>query len=233
VIARTRSGDPMKLRWTESHQKFLKDLSLGELISVLQKGVLWELAIHDYEGITDLERRLSGKRIAVLVADGFEQAELAGPMQALRDTGAEADIVSPANNSARGRCFDEWGDEFRVDVALQSANVEDYDGLLLPGGITNSDALRTNKDAVRFVKAFYNRDKPIAALCYGVRILIEARVAQGHRLSSCKELKTDLEHAGAKWINEPVVVDDGLVTGRRPDDIPLFNRKMIEMFACA
>lgn len=231
VIATAPDGSPIRLRWTESHQKVLTDLSFGELISVVRKGALWELAINDVEGISDVERYLSEKRVAALVADGFEQVELTRPLQALRNAGAKPDIISLANRRVKGWRFGEWGDEFRVDVPLESAKAEDYDALLLPGGMKNAETLSSDEDAIGFVKAFHEMGKPIVAICHGVWLLLEAGIVKGHRLTSCEALRRDLENAGAKWTSQTVVVDNGLVTRQRLDDIPEFNRCMIQAFA--
>jgi protease I len=230
-IATAPDGSPIRLRWTESHQKVLTDLSLGQLISVVRKGALWELAIQDVEGISDVERLLSEKRVAVLVADGFEQIALIRPLQALRNTGATVDIISPANGLVKGRRLDQWGDQYWFDAPLDSVEARDYDGLLLPGGAKHSYTLSADDDALGFVQAFHEQGKPIAALGNGVRVLLEANVVQGRRLTACDELREALRNAGAEWALQKVVVDKELVTGQSPADIPEFNRHMIETFA--
>ncbi len=231
VIATAADGSLIRLRWTESHQRVLSDLSLGQLISVVRKGALWELAIQDVEGISDVARLLSGKRVAVLVADGFEQVALTRPLQALRNTGAKADIISPADGQVRGRRLDQWGDQYSVDAALGSVEAQDYDGLLLPGGVKHSETLSADENAIGFVRAFHERGKPIAALGSGVRVLLEASIVKGRRLTASDGLREELRNAGAEWAIQRVVVDEGLVTGQSPEDISEFSRNMIEAFA--
>jgi protease I len=174
---------------------------------------------------------LQGKRVAVLVADGFEQEELTRPREALDTAGAKSQIVSPGRDKVRGWKHTEWGDAFPVDVALDTANPGDFDALLLPGGVMNPDKLRANPRAVQFVKHFWDAGKPIAAICHGPWMLVETGIARGRRLTSYPSIKTDLMNAGANWVDEPVVTDSGVVTSRRPDDIPAFNSKMVEEFA--
>lgn len=174
---------------------------------------------------------LNGKNVAILVADGFEQVELTEPQQALQQAGAQTRIVSPAKNQVKGWNHTEWGEQFPVDIPLDQANPEDFDALLLPGGVMNPDKLRMNPQAVQFVRGFFNSGKPVAAICHGPWTLIEAGVVQGRTLTSYESLQTDLRNAGARWVNQEVVTDNGLVTSRKPDDIPAFNRKMIEEFA--
>ena len=178
-----------------------------------------------------MEKKLNGKKVAILVADGFEQVELTGPQQALEDAGAETLIVSPNEESVAGWHHYDAGDLFDVDVPLEEADAGDFDALLLPGGVANPDQLRMNPKAVRFVKAFLDAGKPVAAICHGPWTLIEAGAVKGRTMTSWPSIKTDLINAGAKWVDEPVVTDNGLVTSRKPDDIPAFNEKMIEEFA--
>jgi protease I len=173
---------------------------------------------------------LTGKIIAILVADGFEQVELVDPKRALESAGATTDIVSPADGEVRGWKHTDWGDKFTVDVELESADVNSYDGLLLPGGVINPDTLRINKKAVSFIKSFFDAGKPVAAICHGPWTLVEAGVVRGRTLTSWPSLKTDIRNAGGNWVDNEVVTDKGLVTSRKPDDIPAFNRKMIEEF---
>lgn len=174
---------------------------------------------------------LKGKRIAILVADGFEQIELTSPREALRGAGAECEIVSPATDEVQGWHHDRPGDMFLVDVALPLADANDYDALLLPGGVQNPDTLRMNDDAVKFVRAFVEGGKQIAAICHGPWTLIEAGMTYGRTMTSWPSLKSDLLNAGANWIDREVVVDNGLITSRRPDDLPAFNAAMVEEFA--
>jgi protease I len=174
---------------------------------------------------------LRNKRVAVLVDNGFEQSELVEPRKALQEAGAKAEVVSPQAGKVKGWQHTNWGDEIPVDVALDSAKAEDYDALLLPGGVMNPDKLRGNASAVTFVKHFVDSGKPIAAICHGPWTLIEAGGVRGRKMTSWPSLQTDLKNAGANWVDEEVVTDNGLVTSRKPDDIPAFNRKMIEEFA--
>lgn len=174
---------------------------------------------------------LNGKRIAILVADGFEQVELTEPQKALQAAGARTEIVSPAKGEVQGWKHDDKADKFPVDIQLESADAKSFDALLLPGGVRNPDLLRTEPAAVQFVKDFVNAGKPIAAICHGPWTLIEAGAVRGRKLTSWPSLKTDLTNAGANWVDEEVVTDKGLVTSRKPDDIPAFNRKMIEEFS--
>jgi protease I len=174
---------------------------------------------------------LQGKKVAILVADGFEQVELTGPKEALDQAGAKTAIVSPAEGQVKGWNHTEWGDRLPVDVPLQQANPESYDALLLPGGVMNPDKLRANPAAVRFVKSFVDAGKPIAAICHGPWTLIEAGAVRGKKMTSWPSLQTDLKNAGANWVDQEVVHDGNLVTSRKPDDIPAFNREMVELFA--
>jgi protease I len=174
---------------------------------------------------------LNGKKIAILVDNGFEQEELTRPQQALHEAGAQTHIVSPQTGQVKGWEHTDWGDPFPVDVSLDQANADAYDGLLLPGGVMNPDHLRHNEKALRFVKAFFDAGKPVAAICHAPWTLIDAGVVKGRKLTSYPSLQTDLKNAGATWVDQEVVVDNGLVTSRKPDDIPAFNRKMVEEFA--
>ncbi|HET8656820.1 MAG TPA: type 1 glutamine amidotransferase domain-containing protein [Longimicrobiaceae bacterium] len=174
---------------------------------------------------------LNGKRVAMLVANGFEQVEMTGPRQALQDAGAMVKLVSPVQGKVKGWQHDHWGDEFPVDVPLDQANPDDFDALVVPGGVMSPDHLRMNDQAVRFVRAFFTSDKPLAAICHGPWMLVEADVVRGRTLTSWPSLQTDVENAGGKWVDQPVVTDQGLVTSRKPDDIPAFNDKVIEEIA--
>jgi protease I len=177
-----------------------------------------------------MAKKLQKKRVAILVTDGFEQDELAKPRQALDEAGALTEIVSPKANKVKGWKYTDWGEDFRVDCQLSNANPDDYDALLLPGGQMNPDSLRLEDNAVRFVRAFAAKGKPIAAICHGPALLIEAGIVKGSQMTSFPSIKTDLKNAGADWIDREVVTDQGLVTSRKPDDIPAFNRKMVEEF---
>lgn len=174
---------------------------------------------------------LQGKKVAILVADGFEQVELLEPKKALDEAGAKTEVVSPAQGKVKGWNFKEWGKEVPVDVPLDCAKPENYDALLLPGGVMNPDHLRMNPKAVEFVRQFVQSDKPIAAICHGPWTLIEASAVRGRTLTSWPSLKTDLRNAGANWVDQDSVRDGHLVTSRKPDDIPAFNREMIQLFA--
>jgi protease I len=176
---------------------------------------------------------LKGVKVAILVTDGFEQVELTEPRKALDDAGADTSIISPKRDVVRGWNFTDWGDNFAVDVPLDQARPEDFDALLLPGGVINPDRLRTEPKAVEFVKSFFSADKPVAAICHGPWTVIEAQAARGKRIAAWPSLKTDLTNAGAQWIDQEVVVDGKLVSSRRPDDIPAFNREMINVFSRA
>ena len=173
---------------------------------------------------------LDGRRIAIVVASGFEQVEMTDPRRALDEAGAATDLISPEKDRVKGWQHTRWGDEFDVEVPLDEADPSDYDALLLPGGVMNPDKLRVNEKAVRFVKSFFDSGKPVAAICHGPWTLIEAGAVKGRRVTSWPSIRTDLKNAGADWVDRKVVVDSGLVTSRKPDDIPAFNEKMIEEF---
>lgn len=173
---------------------------------------------------------LNNVRVAILVADGFEQVELTEPRKALDQAGATTQIVSSASGEVEGWKHFDKGDRFKVDVPLGSADAASFDALLLPGGVANPDQLRTNPKAVAFVKEFFELGKPVAAICHGPWTLIEADAVRGRRVTSWPSLKTDLANAGAQWVDEEVVVDEGLVSSRKPQDIPAFNREMIKLF---
>lgn len=176
-----------------------------------------------------MKNDLDQTKVAVLVDNGFEEIELTAPVQALKDAGAEVKIVSPQAR-VKGWNHTEWGNEFETDELLEHANSEEFDCLLLPGGVMNPDYLRINAKAVAFVKHFLETGKPIAAICHGPWTLIETGLIPKRRVTSYPSIKTDLINAGATWEDSEVVVDKGLVTSRKPDDIPVFNKKMIEEF---
>ncbi len=176
---------------------------------------------------------LKGKKIAILVADGFEQVELTEPRKALEDAGADAFIVSIKEGTVKGWDETDWGEIFTVDMVVDETSADNFDGLLLPGGQMNPDHLRNNEKAVAFVKQFAEQGKPIAAICHGPWTLVEANLVQGKLVTSFPSIQTDLRNAGANWVDQEVVVDHGLVTSRKPADIPAFNQKMIEEFAKA
>lgn len=179
------------------------------------------------------DETLEGLNIAILVTDGFEQVELIRPREALDEAGATTNVVSPKADRVRGWNFTDWGDELPVDVRLDDAEPDDFDALLLPGGVINPDSLRIEPKAVAFVKAFFDAEKPVAAICHGPWTIINAGAARGRRMTSWPSLEVDLRNAGAKWVDEEAVTDQGLVTSRRPDDIPAFNRAMIDLFSRA
>jgi protease I len=173
-------------------------------------------------------KELDGKKVAILVADGFEQSELTEPRKALEKAGAKTVLISPNDGHVRGWTDGDWGKKFDVDLPLSDASPEEFDGLLLPGGVKNPDTLRMDEDAVEFVREFFNSGKPVAAICHGPWTLINAGVVQGRRMTSYPSVSIDLKNAGAEWVDEEVVVDNGLVTSRKPSDIPAFNAKFIE-----
>jgi protease I len=176
---------------------------------------------------------LRGVRVAILATDGFEQAELTEPRQALDAAGADTAIVSPKQGKVRGWKMKEWADEVEVDQALDQADPKNYDALVLPGGVINADALRMQPQAVKFVKSFFDAGKPVGVICHASWALIESGVVKGHRMTSWPSLKTDLTNAGAQWVDEEVVVDRNLVSSRKPDDIPAFNREIERLFSQA
>jgi protease I len=178
-----------------------------------------------------MQKKLEGKKVAILVADGFEQVELTEPMKALEAAGAKIEVVSPADNKVQGWNHDEKADLFTVDMPLMRARSDDYDALLLPGGVRNPDRLRMLTRAVEFIDGFFAAGKPVAAICHAPWTLIEGEMVKGRRITSWPSLKTDLLNAGADWVDREVVVDHGLVTSRKPADLPAFNQKMIEEFA--
>jgi protease I len=174
---------------------------------------------------------LSDKRVAIVVANGFEQIEMTDPREALEAAGATTDLVSIEDDEVKGWNHTEWGDTFKVDVPIDEADPEDYDALLLPGGVMNPDKLRRDERVLQFVRSFFDEGKPVASICHGPWTLIDAGVAKGRRMTSYHSIQTDLKNAGVEWVDEEVVVDQGLVTSRKPDDLPAFDEKMIEEFA--
>jgi protease I len=178
-----------------------------------------------------MAQQLRGKAVAVLATDGVEQVELTEPVKALKSSGAEVHIVAPKSGPIQGFNHHDKGDRIAVDATLDQADASRYDALVLPGGVINPDALRLDPRAVGFVRAFVQSATPIAAICHGPWTLIDAGGVKGRRVTSWPSLKTDLTNAGANWVDEPVVTDRGLVTSRKPDDLPALCRKMIEEFA--
>jgi protease I len=178
-----------------------------------------------------MNSNLNNKKVAILAADGFEQSELEEPLKALRNEGAKVSVVSPKEGKIQGMKHLDKGDTFEVDLALSKANASDFDALFIPGGLANPDTLRSTREAVDFVRAFAKDGKPIGAICHGPWVLIEAGIVKGRRLTSWPAIQTDIRNAGGQWVDEEVVVDNGLVTSRKPDDLKAFNAKLIEEFA--
>ncbi len=176
------------------------------------------------------DTELAGLKVAMLVTDGFEEVELTGPREALDDAGAKTSLVSPKTGEVKAWRHTDWGATFPVDVALASADVDDFDALVLPGGVLNPDKLRIDEDAVDFVRSFFEAGKPVAAICHGPWTIIEAGCAEGRRIAAWPSLKTDLTNAGAEYVDQSVVVDRGLVSSRNPDDLPDFNREILRLF---
>jgi protease I len=174
---------------------------------------------------------LKGKKIAILATDGFEQSELLEPQRRLQEAEAEVDVVSPKSGEIRGWNHTDWGRTVTVNKTLTDVSPDEYDGLVLPGGQINPDLLRVNPDALSFVKSFFEARKPVAAICHAPWLLIEAGVIRGRKATSYHSIKTDMKNAGADWVDQEVVMDDGLITSRNPDDLPVFCDKAIEAFA--
>ena len=174
--------------------------------------------------------KLDGKKVAILVADGFEQVEMTKPREAFDAAGAETKIVSLKSDQIQGMNHMEKGDKFDVDLTLDDARPEEFDALMIPGGLYNPDALRSNEGALDFARQFFKAGKPVAAICHGPQVLISADLVRGRKMTSWPAIKVDMRNAGARWVDEEVVVDNGLVSSRKPDDIPAFNNKMIEEF---
>lgn len=175
--------------------------------------------------------KLSGKKVAILTEDGFEEVELTSPKKALEEAGAEVQIVSPQKEKVKAWDHDHWSVELSVDVPLEKANVEDYDALLIPGGVINPDKMRVNQDCVDFAQQFLEEGKTVAAICHGPQLLIETGMLRGRNMTSFPSIRTDLENAGVTWADLEVVTDNGLITSRSPKDLDAFNRKVIEEIA--
>ncbi len=175
-----------------------------------------------------MEALLENKNVAILATNGFEESELTSPREALQEAGAKTFIVSPDSGTIKSWHEGNWGGEFEVDLTLDKAEAESFDALVLPGGVINPDTLRLNDRAIDFVRSFFEAGKPVSAICHGSQLLIDAEVLQGRTLTSWPSLKNDLKNAGARWIDNEVVVDQGLTTSRSPEDLPAFNKKMIE-----
>ena len=172
--------------------------------------------------------RVSGKKVAILTENGFEEVELTSPKKAMEDAGIEVDIVSPQKDKVKAWAHDHWSIEVLVDVNLSQAKVEDYDALMIPGGVMNPDLMRLNEDCVQFAKDFMEAGKPVAAICHGPQLLIETGLLKGRKMTSYPSVKTDLKNAGADSKDKEVVVDNGLVTSRSPKDLEAFNKKLVE-----
>ena len=170
------------------------------------------------------------KRIAILATDGFEESELQSPKEAIEKQGWRAEIVSLKGGTIKAWAKNDWGKEYPVDNIVDDVKATEYDGLLIPGGVINPDKLRRENKVLDFVREFYNEKKPVAAICHGPQVLISAGVVAGREMTSFESVKIDLQNAGAAWLDEEVVVDKGLVTSRSPQDLPAFNKKMIEEF---
>jgi protease I len=173
---------------------------------------------------------LSGKKVAIITENGFEEVELTSPKQALEQAGATVHVISPEKGKVKAWDHDHWSIEVPVDVSLQDANPNEYDALMIPGGVLNPDKMRMNPECVEFAQHFIDSGKPIAAICHGPQLLIETGALNGRTMTSYPSLKTDLENAGVKWEDKEVITDNGLVTSRSPKDLAAFNRKMIEEF---
>ena len=178
-----------------------------------------------------MARKLEGKKVAILVANGFEQVEMTKPREALDEAGAETKIVSLKSGQIQGMNHADKGDKFDVDLTVNEARPEEFDALMIPGGLLNPDALRSDEDALEFARNFFREHKPVAAICHGPQVLISADLVRGRKMTSWPAIQVDMRNAGEHWVDEEVVVDNGLVSSRKPDDIPAFNQKMIEEFA--
>ncbi len=185
--------------------------------------------LHRHEN--NIMKTLTNKKVAILVTNGFEQSEYEKPVEALKDAGAETTTVSLEAGKIKAWKDKDWGDEFSVDKTVDEVSADEFDALVLPGGVMSPDKLRMNKNAVNFVREFLANRKPVAAICHGPWTLIETGLLQGRKLTSYPSLKTDLTNAGANWVDEEVVVDNGLVTSRNPKDLPAFCEKMVEEIA--
>jgi protease I len=176
------------------------------------------------------EQKLQGKKVAILAAEMFEEVELVEPRRALQEAGANTELISLESGEVQGFDHYDRAGSYKVDKTVEEVSADDYDALMLPGGVGNPDNLRQDENAVQFVRGFFEQGKPVAAICHAAWTLIEAGVVRGRKLTSYPSIQTDVRNAGGEWVNEKVVVDQGLVTSRKPDDIPAFNEKMIEEF---
>ena len=180
-----------------------------------------------------MAKQLEGMKVAILATDGFEQVELTEPRKALDEAGARTHVVAPDGGSIKGWDHTDWGDSVDVDETLDEASPDDYDALLLPGGVLSPDKLRMNEKALDFVRHFFRSGKPVAAICHGSQTMINASVVEGRRMTSYEAIRKDLENAGATWVDQEVVCDNGLITSRKPDDIPAFNEAIVSEFSLA
>lgn len=171
---------------------------------------------------------LNRKRVAILATNGFEESELREPKKALEEAGAYVDIVSEELGEIKSWADGNWGKSYKVNKTLDQVNQSDYHALMLPGGVINPDKLRRNKTAISFIKSFFENHKPVGAICHAPWLLAEADVLKGRKITSFGSIKTDMKNAGANWVDEEVVVDEGLVTSRSPKDLPAFNKKLVE-----
>jgi protease I len=178
-----------------------------------------------------MNKKLENKKVAIVVTDGFEESEFVKPLEALKEAGATVDVIALKSGTVKSWTNKNWGSDFPVDKEISEANAQDYDALVLPGGVMNPDKLRMNQEVINFANGFFDDAKPIAAICHGPWTLIETGELKGRRLTSYPSLKTDLINAGAEWVDEEVVVDNGLVTSRNPGDLPAFCKKMVEEIA--
>ncbi len=168
------------------------------------------------------------KRVAILATDGFEESELKSPKEAMEEAGFTVDIISEKSGTIKGWADGNWSNEYQVTATIDNVSAKDYNALMLPGGVINPDKLRRNDDALIFVRDFFKQRKPVAAICHAPQLLIEAEVVKGRTMTSFKSIRTDLTNAGALWVDKEVVVDEALVTSRNPEDLPAFNKKLIE-----
>lgn len=173
-------------------------------------------------------KNLKEKRVAIITENGFEEVELTSPKKVMEDAGIKVDVISPQKNKVKAWDKDHWSIEIPVDVDITDANADDYDALMIPGGVMNPDKMRTNEDCVQFAKHFLKSGKPVAAICHGPQLLIETGLLNGREMTSYPSLKTDLINAGVNWKDEEVIVDNGLVTSRSPKDLEAFNKKLLE-----
>ena len=180
-----------------------------------------------------MAQTLNGVKVAILATDGFEQSELLDPRRALDEAGATTEVISLKTGRIKGWNHKEWGEEVTVDKTVDSVDATNYDALLLPGGVMNPDTLRMTPQAVEFVTAFFSAKKPVGAICHGPWTVIEAGAAKGRTMTSWPSLKTDIQNAGGKWVDQDAVVDGNLVTSRNPKDIPAFNREVAKLLSNA